>query len=147
MSQESPQLSGLELAPGVRVAPGLVETAFTASAGPGGQNVNKRATRCQLRIALADLPVAPEVRQRLTHLAPHLVTASGDLLIECDEHRSQGQNRDGCFERLRELLVAASRRPKIRRPTKPTRGSKERRIDSKKRRSQTKRRRGERPED
>ncbi len=133
--------SGLELAPGVRVDPGLVELSFTSSSGPGGQNVNKRATRCQLRIALADLPMHHEAILRLRHFAPHLVTASGDLLIDSDQERSQGRNRDACFAKLRELLILAIKRPKIRRATKPSRGSKERRIEGKKRRGEIKKNR------
>lgn len=129
---------GLELAPGVRVTPGLVEVTFSSSSGPGGQNVNKRATRCQLRVALADVPIHPEAKLRLQHIAPHLVTPSGDILIEADDNRSQGRNRDACFEKLREIIVLAQKRPKIRKATKPSRGSKERRIEGKKRRSEIK---------
>lgn len=132
---------GLQLAPGVRIDPGLVELSFSSSSGPGGQNVNKRATRCQLRIALSDLPIHPEAIQRLTHAASHLVTPSGDLLIDSDQERSQGRNRDACFEKLRELLIVCMKRPKIRRATKPSRGSKERRIDGKKRRGAIKKNR------
>lgn len=136
-----PSPSGIELAPNVRVEPGLVELSFTSSSGPGGQNVNKRATRCQLRIALRDLPIHPEAVQRLVHAAPHLVTPSGDLLIDSDQERSQGRNRDACFEKLRELLIIAMKRPKVRRATKPSRGSKERRIEGKKRRGEIKKNR------
>lgn len=134
----APTPSGLEIAPGVRVPAGVVELSFSSSSGPGGQNVNKRATRCQLRIALVDLPIHPDAIQRLQHIAPHLVTPSGDLLIDSDQERSQGRNREACFEKLRELLVVAAKRPKTRRATKPSRGSKERRIEGKKRRGEIK---------
>lgn len=134
-------MGGLQLAPGVRVDAGVIELSFTSSSGPGGQNVNKRATRCQLRIALNDLPIHPEAVQRLVHAAPHLVTPSGDLLIDSDQERSQGRNRDACFERLRELLIVAMKRPKVRKATKPSRGSKERRIEGKKRRGDIKKNR------
>lgn len=132
---------GLEIAPGVRVDPAVVDLSFSSSSGPGGQNVNKRATRCQLRIALRDLPIHPEAIERLRHAAPHLVTPSGDLLIDSDQERSQARNRDACFEKLRELLIIAMRRPKVRRATRPSRGSKERRIESKKRRGEIKKNR------
>lgn len=141
MSDFTPTPAGLELAPGVRVSPGLVEVTFSSSSGPGGQNVNKRATRCQLRIGLDDIPIHPEARERLRHIAPHLVTPSGDVLIEADDNRSQGRNRDACFEKLREILVLAQKRPKVRKATKPSRGSKERRIEGKKRRSEIKKNR------
>ena len=140
-ARESPTPSGLELAPGVRVSPGLVEVTFSSSSGPGGQNVNKRATRCQLRIALVDLPMHPEAVQRLQHIAPHLITPSGDVLLEADDNRSQGRNRDACFEKLREILILAQKRPKVRKATKPSRGSKERRIAGKKLRSEIKKNR------
>lgn len=133
--------SGLEIAPGVRVDPAVVDLSFSSSSGPGGQNVNKRATRCQLRIALRDLPIHPEAIERLRHAAPHLVTPSGDLLIDSDQERSQVRNRDACFEKLRELLIIAMKRPKVRRATRPSRGSKERRIESKKRRGEIKKNR------
>jgi len=139
--QETSPPGGLQLAPGVYVEPGLVELSFTSSSGPGGQNVNKRATRCQLRIALRNLPIHPEAIQRLQHAAPHLVTSSGDLLIDSDQERSQGRNRDACFEKLRALLIVCMKRPKIRRATKPSRGSKERRIEGKKRRGEIKKNR------
>lgn len=131
----------MQLAPGVFIDPSRVEVAFSSSSGPGGQNVNKRATRCQLRIALRDLPIHPEAIQRLMHAAPHLVTPSGDLLIDSDQERSQGRNKDACFEKLRELLIIAIKRPKIRRATRPSRGSKERRIEGKKRRGEIKKNR------
>lgn len=141
MAASEPNLSGLEIAPGVRVPLSVVELAFTSSSGPGGQNVNKRATRCQLRIRLADLPLHPEAIGRLQHIASHLVTPSGDLLIDSDQERSQGRNKDACFEKLRELLILAAKRPKTRRATKPSRGSKERRIEGKKRRGEIKKNR------
>ena len=136
-----PPPGGLELAPGVRIDPDKLDVSFIASAGPGGQNVNKRATRCQLRVALADLPVHDGIRARLAEIVPHLVTASGDVLIASGEHRSQERNRDECLERLRDALIAAMAPVKKRRKTKPTRGSKERRLNEKKRRGEIKRNR------
>ena len=132
---------GVEIAPGVRIDAAAVELSFTSSSGPGGQNVNKRATRCQLRIALQNLPLHPEAVGRLRHMASHLVTDAGDLLIESDRERSQERNKDECFRKLRELLILAMKRPKVRRATKPSRGSKERRIEGKKRRGEIKKNR------
>jgi ribosome-associated protein len=134
---------GVEVAPGVRVAESALEFSFTSGSGPGGQNVNKRATRCVLRVALSALPIGEEARERLRGLAPHLVTAEGDVLISGGEHRTQERNRDECLTRLRELVVAARVRPKVRKKTRPTRGSKERRISEKKRRGEIKRGRRE----
>jgi ribosome-associated protein len=129
------------IAPGVYVPESALEFSFSSSSGPGGQNVNKRATKATLRLGLLNLPIPGDALERLRGLGSHFITGEGELLIQCDEHRSQERNREGCLERLRELLVAALRRPKVRRATRPTRGSKERRLTEKKQRGETKRRR------
>lgn len=137
-------MPGVELAPGVVVPEGALRFAFTTSAGPGGQNVNKRATRCVLRVALDDLPLPTDARDRLRAAAPHLVTDAGEIVISAGTERSQERNRAECLERLRALLVAAMVRPRVRRRTRPTRASKERRLAEKKQRGRIKRqRRGE----
>ncbi|MFN0011489.1 MAG: alternative ribosome rescue aminoacyl-tRNA hydrolase ArfB [Phycisphaerales bacterium] len=125
---------GLELAPGVivREGDGVATFTFAKASGPGGQNVNKRSTKAELRVSLGRLPIPAEARDRLAHLARAYLTDAGDLLIVAAEHRSQGQNKDECVARLRRLLVEALVRPKTRRKTKPTRGSKERRLAAKK---------------
>jgi ribosome-associated protein len=105
---------------------------FSSSSGPGGQNVNKRATKAELRLRLEDLPIHPEARERLAEQASHLVTDDGELLILADEHRSQSRNKDECLDRLRAIVVRAMVRPKARRKTRPSRGSVERRIAEKK---------------
>lgn len=130
---------GVEVAPGVRVPAAALEFTFASSSGPGGQNVNKRATKALLRVALEALPLHPMARERLERLASMYVTAGGDVLIECDEHRSQERNKAGCLERLRALLVEAMKRPKVRKATRPTRGSKERRLREKRARGEQKR--------
>lgn len=131
----------LQLAPGVNVAADAVELSYSRSSGPGGQNVNKVSTRCELRIALSRLPLHAGAIDRLKTLAGHKVTEAGELIIAADTSRSQGANREECFERLRELLVRAMVEPKRRKKTKPTKGSKERRLSEKKVRSDVKRRR------
>jgi ribosome-associated protein len=128
MSRAAAELGGLEIAPGVRVAEGVVRFSFVSSGGPGGQNVNKRATKAEMRVALADLPLHPEALERLAALAGQRITDDGELVITADEHRSQGRNKAECLERLRELIVRAKVRPRKRRPTKPSRGAKERRL-------------------
>jgi ribosome-associated protein len=132
----------VEIAPGVVVAPSALRFSFTTSSGPGGQNVNKRATRAELRVSLMDLTMSPAAIERLRRFASHRVTIEGELIVESDRTRSQEQNRSDCLERLRELVVLALVEPKRRRKTRPTKGSRERRISEKKSRSRTKRNRG-----
>ncbi len=131
----------LHIAPGVRVPKEALRLKAVLSSGPGGQNVNKRATRVELRVFLSDLGLPPAVLGRLRTIASHLVTEGDELIITCDVHRSQKRNKDGCMDRLREMIVAARVRPKVRKKTRPTLGSKRRRIEEKKRRGETKRRR------
>jgi ribosome-associated protein len=111
--------------------------------GPGGQNVNKLATACQLRFRVGGTTLLDEAgRERLRRLAGRRLTQDDELLIDAHRHRTREANRRDALERLEELLEAAQRVPKARRPTRPTRASKERRIDTKKRRQATKRLRG-----
>ncbi|MGA2500205.1 MAG: alternative ribosome rescue aminoacyl-tRNA hydrolase ArfB [Tepidisphaeraceae bacterium] len=129
----------VELAPGVFADEGAVRFSFCRSSGPGGQNVNKVNTKAELRVAVADLRgLDVGARQRLAGLAGQRLTRDGVLIITADTARSQESNRAAVLERLRELLVQARHRPKPRRATRPTRGSKLRRLDAKKHRSDIK---------
>ncbi|MBY0308922.1 MAG: aminoacyl-tRNA hydrolase [Phycisphaerales bacterium] len=134
--------AGIELAPGVRVPEGAVEFAYSRSGGPGGQNVNKVSTRCQLRVAVGAVPIHPEARERLRETAGRYLTTADELVIDSESERSQSGNRAACLAKLRELIVRAKVRPKVRRATRPTRGSVERRIGEKKRTGERKRGRG-----
>lgn len=125
----------------------LLHFSYTGSRGPGGQNVNKVATRAELRVRLVDLPLHHEAIERLRRLTPSRITKEDELIIVSDEFKSQTMNREACLERLRDLMARAMVRPRIRRATKPTKGSKERRLTAKKRDSQIKSRRRERPSD
>ncbi len=116
---------------------------FVRGSGPGGQNVNKVATACQLRFDLAGTAVlAPRVKARLRALAGHRVVDDGSLLILARNHRTQEGNRREAEGRLAELVAQALVEPKVRRATRPTRASKERRLEGKKVRSGTKAGRG-----
>jgi ribosome-associated protein len=119
-----------------------LEWKFIRSSGPGGQNVNKVASAVQLRFLLpqnTSLPAA--ARSRLQRLAGQRLVDDGSILLTARTERSQEQNRRAALERLAGLVRAALIEPKIRKKTRPTRASKERRIDTKKHRAGTKRER------
>lgn len=125
----------IRLAPHVEVAEDALTFTQVAGGGPGGQHANKTASRVDLRVALAALPLHPEAAARLAGLAGERLTADGELLLSCDETRSARQNRALVLDRLRELVLAALVRPKVRRRTRPSRGSVERRLEAKRQRS------------
>lgn len=148
--------TGVEIAPGVRVQEQALRFAFSRSGGPGGQNVNKLETKAELRVDVDDLPISGRAKGRLRALGGDRVLAvetyvdelgaprqrGGELLIVSQEHRSQSQNKAECLKKLRDLLVRAIPEPKVRKKTKPSKGSKERRLNEKKVRGEIKRGRG-----
>lgn len=113
---------------------------FARSSGPGGQNVNKVNTKALLRWSVVASPSLPEpVRQRLLATHARRITAEGDLLISSQRFRDAGRNLADCLEKLRALLAEAAAVPKLRRPTRPSRGSVRARLDRKRKQSQKKR--------
>jgi ribosome-associated protein len=115
---------------------------YTTARGPGGQHVNKASTAAVLRVAIEQLHGLDEAAvDRLREQAGRALVGDGELLFRCDLHRSQLMNKEACLARLRALVSHAAVRPKVRKKTKPSRGSIERRLESKRRTSASKRNR------
>lgn len=120
-----------------------LELRFVRASGPGGQNVNKVASAVQLRFDLAGTQILTEaVKARLRAIAGQRLNDDGTILIIARRHRTQEQNRRDAMERLYDLIEQASHVPKARRATKPTRSSRERRLQGKKVRTGHKKMRG-----
>lgn len=122
----------------VKIPDHAVTFVFSGSGGPGGQNVNRVATAVQLRLSLSEVEIEDSVMRRLKRLAGSRITDSGELLISARNYRTQRDNREDSLLRLKELVKKAEIVPKKRKKTKPTKASREQRLDSKKRRSETK---------
>ena len=132
----------------IAIDEGELDESFVRASGPGGQNVNKVATAVQLRFDVARSPSLPDdVRARLIARAGNKLTRDGVLLITARRFRTQERNRADAIDRLVEMIRSAATPPKRRRKTKPTRASKQVRVEQKRRRSTTKRLRGKPADD
>jgi len=126
----------IRIDPRISIDEDEIEERFIRASGPGGQNVNKLASAVQIRFDVRGSPNLPgDVRPRVERLAGRRLTREGVLVITAQRHRTQERNRDDALERLVELIRAAAVRPTPRRPTRPTLGSKVRRLEGKKRRA------------
>ncbi len=139
----------IQVTPAIAIDEREIQEEFIRASGPGGQNVNKVATAVQLRFDVANSPslsASEDVRQRLISLAGKRITEKGILIIEARRFRTQGANRQDAIERLVELIRKAAQEPQIRHKTRPTLGSKTRRLATKRRHAVTKHSRQTMPE-
>jgi ribosome-associated protein len=133
----------IEVTPHISLDESELEFRSARASGPGGQHVNKSETAIELRFDVRRSPSLPnDVANRLMRLAGSRLTADGVLVIFAQSHRSGLANREDATERLVELIAKAAERPKPRRKTKPTKASKERRLEGKAKRSGVKSARG-----
>jgi ribosome-associated protein len=129
----------IQVTAGIAIDERELDERFVRAPGPGGQNVNKVATAVELRFDVAGSPALPEaVRLRLMRLAGRRLSAEGILTIDAHRFRTQERNRRDAVARLVALVQRAAVEPKPRKPTRPTRASKERRLESKAQRAHTK---------
>jgi ribosome-associated protein len=113
---------------------------YVRSPGPGGQNVNKVSSACELRFYVATTSLLDEAgKQRLRTLAGRRLTQNDEIVLEAHRHRSQEANRRDAITRLEDLVIAARHVPKARKPTRPSRGVRARRLEGKRQRKDTKR--------
>jgi ribosome-associated protein len=119
-----------------------MEERFLAGTGPGGQNVNKVETACQLRLDVFALGLAPDVYKRLKTLAGSKMTDAGEIIVVARTHRTREANRTEARARLKALIIKAHIRPVRRVKTKPSKAAKAKRLDSKAARGDIKRGRG-----
>ncbi len=124
----------------LEIPEGEYTLSFVRSPGPGGQNVNKVATACELRFPVGATTLLDDAaRQRLRTLAGRRLTLLDEIVLEAHRHRSREANRRDAIGRLAVLIERAREVPKIRKPTRPTRGSRTRRLEGKRQRKDIKR--------
>jgi ribosome-associated protein len=137
----------IQVTPSIAIQDGEIAVTFIRAGGPGGQNVNKVSTAAQLRFDARHSPSLPAgVRDRLERIAGARLTRDGVIVLTANRFRTQEANRKDAVARLVALIAEAAERPKFRVPTRPTLGSKERRLESKTKRAAVKRMRGGRPD-
>jgi ribosome-associated protein len=142
MSSPSCYNDGMDIANGLTIPDDEFQFTFARSGGPGGQNVNKVASKATLRWNLtANTSLPAEVKERLRAQQRRRITTEDDLIIQGQRFRDQAKNVADCLDRLRALVEAALHTPRPRKATRPSRGSKERRLATKREQAQRKARR------
>ena len=126
----------LEVNARIRIPLDEFEWSFARSGGPGGQNVNKVASKAVLRWNFNSSPSVPDdVKDRFRARFPSRLTTEGEVVLASELTRDQGRNREDCLEKLAAMLRTAATVPRARRPTKPSKGSQKRRVEAKRRQS------------
>jgi len=129
----------LEITPSLKIPDAELRLSFARSSGPGGQNVNKVSSKAVMHFDLINSPsLPPDVKQRFAEQWRSRLTTAGEVVIHSEEYRDQPRNIQACYDKLRQMVLSVLRPPKKRRATKPTRGSKVRRLNEKKRRGEVK---------
>ena len=136
----------LEISNHVSIPDNEIDISAIRAQGAGGQNVNKVSSAIHLRFDINASSLPLFYKQRLLSLRDKRITKDGVIIIKAQTFRTQEKNRDDAFERLIEIIKQVTVVNKVRRPTKPTRGSQKRRMDNKAKRSKTKALRGRVPE-
>jgi ribosome-associated protein len=130
----------IRITPTIAIEEKEIQEDFIRASGPGGQNVNKVSTAVQLRFDVKESPSLPaDVKERLIRLGGKRVSLEGVLIIDARRFRTQEKNREDALERLTQLIIKATQKPKPRKKTRPTLGSKKKRLDEKRQRSDIKR--------
>ncbi len=130
------------MSPALLVDESEVEVSAIRAQGAGGQNVNKVSSAIHLRFDIAASSLPEDVKERLLALRDSRITQAGVLVLKAQQHRTQEMNRLDAFSRLHELVQSVARPPRVRKPTQPTFGSRQRRLEGKSRRSEIKAGRG-----
>ncbi|MCG8448761.1 MAG: aminoacyl-tRNA hydrolase [Pirellulales bacterium] len=128
----------------IRIPAAEIKLSFARSAGPGGQNVNKVSSKAVLRWNVQQTPSLPApVQARFLERYAHRINQAGEIVLTSDRHRDQPRNIADCYEKLRQLILVTLPAPRVRRPTRATRSSVERRLKNKRQISQRKQQRGQ----
>src|SRR5262249_12919722 len=131
-----------DITPRLHIPDAEFDWSFVRSGGPGGQNVNKVASKAVLRWNVLASPTLPaDVKVRLIQQQRRRLTVGGELVLTSQRYRDQERNRQDCLDKVRQLVLQALTPPRPRKPTRPTRGSQEARLREKRRRSGAKERR------